>query len=151
MLFSGACSRKTAVKRILRLVKRVEDINNDDADRHYVNRIRDVIIYGSFVTQPGTEKVDKVNIYIIDENNQDKLREYRKRDITLRRYSTSAAYTEIYNKIQYTTKGSKFFDVCNNVVKDSDTSGTIIYNPHIYIYKDYKPCDDIREKLLKEG
>ena len=151
MLFSGACSRKTAVKRIFRLVKRVEDINNGDADRHYVNRIRDVVIYGSFVTQPGTEKVDKVNIYIIDENNQDKLREYRKRDITLRRYSTCAAYTEIYNKIQYITKRSKFFDVCNNVVKDSDTSGTIIYNPHIYIYKDYKPCDDIREKLLKEG
>ena len=151
MLFSGACSRKTAVKRIMKLIKKVEDINSGNADHHYINRIRDVIIYGSFVMQPNTEKVKKINIYIIDENNQDKLRAYRKKDSTLRRYSSNATYTEIHDKLWYLNKGFKFFDIRSNVLKNNETSGTVIYNPHIYIYKDYKVCDGIREKLMGEN
>lgn len=140
--------RATAAKAVQDLIPQLQDINGGTADYDYLNKIRDVIIFGSF-TNKDCEYVHDVDICIIHDDDREKMFEFHHRHPHMFSTFTDDIFAEYLLKEKYLRGRKSIYSFHSNISEGAGIIDIATKNAHFYLVKDYKICPDAGERIAQ--
>ncbi len=138
--------RETCKKRLSDLVRRVDDINNGNADYKYYNKVKDVILFGSLINTD-KDKIHDIDLYVIWDDNRKLSTKFNKENSSIINEKfqdmISQLFGEWYLALRYIKGGCGIFSIHSNVSEPIDSMMKIVESDkHVYLVSDYKINDD---------
>lgn len=142
-------TREAAVTAVIEMIDRIRAVNNGTADHPYLNRIQDVILFGSLVNRPEAEYVHDADVAVITDDDRNKMLEFRKQHPELRIGGDviSNFFTEHILMMRY-IKGKKYLlSILSNVEEGKEIRDFATSDKHIWLFKDYALCEGTIDQL----
>ena len=142
-------TREAAVTAVIEMIDRIQAVNNGNADHPYLNRIQDVILFGSLVNNPEAEYVHDADVAVITDDDRNKMLEFRKLhpELSVRGDVISNFFTEHVLMMRY-IKGKKYLlSILSNVEEGNGVRDFATTDKHIWLFKDYSLCEDAIDQL----
>ena len=133
--------RVAAAKAARELIPRIEAINNDNADYHYYNKIKDVILFGSFVNTD-QDMVHDLDVCVVHDDDRDLLDKFYRQHRGTFKNLLQDLFCELYLKQRFTKNGKSIYSLHSNVEEGSEIISIATSKEHVYLFRDHKLCDD---------
>ena len=144
-------TKEAAVTAVIEMLDRIQAINDGTADHPYLNRIKDVVLFGSLVNNPDSAFVHDADIAVISDDDRQKMMEFRNLhpELCICKDIVSRFFTEHILMTRY-IKGKKYLlSIHSNVDDGDEIIDFATADKHIWLFKDYTLCEDAVEQLQK--
>ena len=144
-------TRKAAVNAVNGMMERVQAINEGNAPFPFLNKIRDVILFGSLVNRPDADKVHDADVAVIIDDDKGKMYEFAERypEYCVENNYITHLFSEHIQMLRY-LKGRKYLLSIHTNYEEKDSIMDIATSDkHIWLIKDYLPCTDVKSELQK--
>lgn len=144
--------RETCTETIKGLVQRAVDVNEDKADYHYYNKIKDLILFGSYVNTD-KDRIHDVDICLISDRDYEESQRFvdDNWDDVSWKFSDmwSRIFAEHILQVRYLKGRRNMFSVHSNIGEGNDIIDIATSDKHIVIISDHQLTEEGR--LLLEG
>ena len=129
--------RETCREKIREIVKRAEEINKGKADYKYYNRIKEMILFGSFVNTD-KEKIHDIDIMVVWDDNRELSGKFHKEHPGIFRDWLKDMFSEWYSAERYLRGGARAFSIHSNVEEGKEIMNIVKSKKYITLISDYK-------------
>lgn len=143
-------TRKAAIGAVIDMVERVRLINEGKADYPFLNKVKDVILFGSLVNNPKTKTVHDADIAVFCENDPEKRMEFYHLYPEYRIHGNDVRqmFSEYLLMKKYISGNSHILSLHESAEEGEGVRENIVMaDQHIWLFKDYMPCEDAISEL----
>lgn len=142
-------TRETCTAAAKEVLQHALEINEGKADYQYYNKVKELILFGSYVNSDKPSLHDLDVCFISDDDRVQMLRFYSEHPELQRKFrdSVTAYFAEYYLRVSYLKGNRKMISIHSNVeegdqIRDIATSGK-----HLVLISDYRLTEDGRRLL----
>ena len=134
--------RETATLAAESLLDRIDEINNGNADYQYYNRIKSVLLFGSFVNS-NNPLIHDLDVLVIHDDDRTLMGKFHSEHPGLFSDFVEDIYSEALMKERYLRNRKNIYSIHSNIhERESEILKIAMSDKHIFICRNHKICDD---------